>query len=56
MSIYIVRRQEINQRKTNMITGKRIVLAAMVTMTIYGGLQVVSMVLDLTAKIGAMAL
>lgn len=37
-----------------MITGKRIVLAAMVVMTVYGGLQVVSMVLDLSAKIAAM--
>ena len=39
-----------------MITGKNIVLAAMVIMTIYGGLQVVSMVLDLAAKIAPMAL
>lgn len=37
-----------------MFTGKRILLAAMVTMTIYGGLQVVSMVIDLGTKIAAM--
>lgn len=37
-----------------MITGKRILLTAMVVMTIYGGLQVLSMVLDLTAKIATM--
>ena len=50
--IYINKAHKTGNRK--MINGRNILLAAMVTMIVYGGLQVVSMVLDLGTKIAAM--